>query len=112
MKIWKSRKNSSIQKFAILKNGLYNLYKESNPEAVLDYQRVYNNSHRDRGRSFDELSKEEIYEMLYHDSITGYYNWTHMWHELDPKKLRITPMNSFILTSRILEPSTMSMVTV
>ena len=28
------------------------------------------------------------------------------------KKLRITPMNSFILTSRILEPSTMSMVTV
>ena len=88
MKIWKSRKNSSIQKFAILKNGLYNLYKESNPEAVLDYQRVYNNSHRDRGRSFDELSKEEIYEMLYHDSITGHYNWTHMWHELDPKKTK------------------------
>ena len=54
----------------------------------MDYQRVYNNSHRDRGRSFDELSKEEIYEMLYHDSITGYYNWTHMWHELDPKKTK------------------------
>ncbi|MCQ2240714.1 GGDEF domain-containing phosphodiesterase [Treponema sp.] len=51
----------------------------------MNYQHEYNKSHRDRGRSFEDLSKEEIYEMLYHDSITGYYNWTHMWHALDPQ---------------------------
>lgn len=54
-------------------------------EVAVNFQRVYSKSHRDRGRTFEDLSKEEIYEMLYHDAITGYYNWNHMWHELDPK---------------------------
>ena len=42
-------------------------------------------SHRENGREFDEISKEELYDMVYHDAITGYYNWNHMWKILDPR---------------------------
>lgn len=52
----------------------------------MNYQEEYNYSHKDSGKSIDNLSKEEMYEMIYHDTITGYYNWNHMWNILDPKK--------------------------
>ncbi|WP_407398910.1 putative bifunctional diguanylate cyclase/phosphodiesterase [Treponema sp.] len=51
----------------------------------MNFQREYSKSHREKGRTFDDLTKEEIYHMLYHDAITGYYNWIHMWHTLDPQ---------------------------
>lgn len=50
----------------------------------VNFQKEYSKSHREKGRTFEDLTKEEIYEMLYHDAITGYYNWNHMWHTLDP----------------------------
>ena len=42
-------------------------------------------SHRENGREFDEISKEELYDMVYHDAMTGYYNWNYMWKILDPR---------------------------
>ncbi|MBQ0039822.1 MAG: EAL domain-containing protein [Treponema sp.] len=51
----------------------------------MNFQKEYRKSHRENGRTFEDMSKEEIYDMLYHDAITGYYNWTHMWRTLDPK---------------------------
>lgn len=30
-----------------------------------------------------DFSKEELFHMIYHDTITGYYNWTYMWLHLD-----------------------------
>lgn len=50
----------------------------------VNFQKEYSKSHRERGRTFEDFTKEEIYEMLYHDAITGYYNWNHMWRTLDP----------------------------
>ncbi|MCQ2610340.1 MAG: GGDEF domain-containing phosphodiesterase [Treponema sp.] len=43
-------------------------------------------SHWD-GQNIDQVSKDELYFRLYHDVITGYYNWNHMWKCLD-KRLR------------------------
>lgn len=51
----------------------------------MNFQKDYLQSHREKGRTYDNLSKEEIYEMLYHDAVTGYFNWNHMWRTLDPK---------------------------
>ena len=54
----------------------------------MNNQEVYDDSHWDRGCSIDNLSKEEIYHMLYHDAVTGYYNWNHMWHILDSRHFK------------------------
>lgn len=54
----------------------------------MNNQEVYDDSHWDRGCSIENLSKEEIYHMLYHDAITGYYNWNHMWHILDSRHFK------------------------
>lgn len=35
------------------------------------------------GYALDQISKEELYRRVYHDVITGYYNWNYMWHKLD-----------------------------
>ncbi len=41
--------------------------------------------HPENGREFDQLTKEELYHMVYHDSITNFYNWNYMWKFLDTR---------------------------
>lgn len=49
------------------------------------------NSHFENGRNMSEMTKEELYHHIYHDSITGYYNWTYMWKHLDKRYRDDTP---------------------
>ncbi len=44
---------------------------------------AYEAAHMDAGRDIDGISKEELYHMVYHDNITGHYNWNYMWKQLD-----------------------------
>lgn len=50
----------------------------------LDFHEDYVDSHHFFSMTCDELSKEDLYRMVYHDNITGYYNWNHLWKILDP----------------------------
>jgi len=39
--------------------------------------------HFEKGRNLEDISKEELLFRIYHDTITGYYNWNYMWKYLD-----------------------------
>ena len=54
-----------------------------------NYQKAYTDLHYENGRDFEELTKEELYHMVYHERITGYYNWNHMWRYFDARHDKI-----------------------
>ena len=47
------------------------------------YKYEYETAHPENGREMEEMSKEELYRRVYHDTITGHYNWNYMWKQLD-----------------------------
>lgn len=50
-----------------------------------DFFNEHHDTHPEAGRDISEMSRDEIFKMVYTDSITGFYNWAYMWKFLDPR---------------------------
>ena len=56
-------------------------------EFCREHKGAYEIAHPENGREIDAMSKEELYHRVYHDTITGHYNWNYMWSKLDRRHI-------------------------
>lgn len=75
----KNQENERTPYFQYVDNGLVAVFSSKEKLRIIYEIKLKNEAEKFLGGTFEDFSKEDLYNKAFHDPITGFYNWTWMW---------------------------------